>query len=717
MRQNRDIARANSTQSLRIRNLENETSRLLAENLGLREQIIQLQNELENGKAQRIADNTGAIKSQLESKLLEIGALITSLGDGSTAPKKSPRQGKIIRASPGKSAEQRNRKSMCTLSEAVAGQEGRLPAILENKSYPRRTLEYVHHLAVLIVSKLIPYRSQELVNPISEVALDSTDSPEIGPPPVSQFVDEDPVKIDLPTRLKTDTHEDLASLDPALSVNLEQRRKRRDSSSSAESRRSSKVEPTPATKENMAPLKTGAKRKLSVRDDEEHETATKPAESSSDEFKFTRVVSEDRAKSKPVSQERPGSKVARELAVARGAPREKSSATAAPTSRKVLAPKSVNDSPKKGTKAPVLDEAKAAKADILKANATREQPRERRQEPVSIKPSPSDAPIQTVEVQPEPETPAGPDLFSPHSSQPSTARAESRDTPPPPDLGPGTEGQRPSRRARAAVSYAEPSLRDKMRRPGKELVDAVVPGTKPYRAGTIKVEDEDPATSIRIKPEPEADDAWKSMPIASSATVENSPLSGKILVPEALPSSITTYRKRRESILTENDLPRTSSAISVAALLAGNRRAKTEVHGQSLDNENASSKASVSHDIYDFKGSSPIPPAEAAVKPVKEEKKPVSRFSRRYSSIPRDIPPVYDSESSDPEGSKRSDLSKSCRRQSTLGLRNSSSASTTSSREEDTEKTLKRANSTIGTSDSIAARNDRISARRRSMML
>ena len=141
MRQNRDIARANSTQSLRIRNLENETSRLLAENLGLREQIIQLQNDLENGKARRIADSTGVIKSQLEAKLLEIGALITSLGDGSTSKKKAAREGKITKANPSQSPDQRNWKNMCTLSEAVAGQEGRLPPIMENKSYPRRTLE------------------------------------------------------------------------------------------------------------------------------------------------------------------------------------------------------------------------------------------------------------------------------------------------------------------------------------------------------------------------------------------------------------------------------------------------------------------------------------------------------------------------------------------------------------------------------------------------
>lgn len=143
MRQNRDIARANSTQSLRIRNLENETSRLLAENLGLREQILRLQSELENGKAQRVADYTAVVKTQLEAKLLEISALITELGDESVPKKKSSHAGKITRASPNPSPDQKNWKSICALSEAVGGQDARLPPILENKLFPRRTLEYV----------------------------------------------------------------------------------------------------------------------------------------------------------------------------------------------------------------------------------------------------------------------------------------------------------------------------------------------------------------------------------------------------------------------------------------------------------------------------------------------------------------------------------------------------------------------------------------------
>lgn len=146
MRQNRDIARVNSTQSQRIRNLENEISRMLAENLRLREVIIRQQNELENSKSQRIVDHASAVKSQLEAKLLEIGALISGLGDEAPQQKKqSPKVGKVAKTSLSKSPAQRNGNNICNLNEAVAAQEGRLPPIPENKTYPRRTLEFVNH--------------------------------------------------------------------------------------------------------------------------------------------------------------------------------------------------------------------------------------------------------------------------------------------------------------------------------------------------------------------------------------------------------------------------------------------------------------------------------------------------------------------------------------------------------------------------------------------
>ena len=125
---------------MRIRSLENEMSRLLTENLELREQIIQLQNELENDKAHHIVENSRATKSLLEAKLLELGALISDLGN-EPEQKKSTKGRRTVKESPSRSPAQRDWRNMYTMSEVVRGLEGALPPIVENKTYPRKTLE------------------------------------------------------------------------------------------------------------------------------------------------------------------------------------------------------------------------------------------------------------------------------------------------------------------------------------------------------------------------------------------------------------------------------------------------------------------------------------------------------------------------------------------------------------------------------------------------
>lgn len=140
LRQNRDIARDNSAKSLRIRNLENEVSRLLAENLRFREQIAHLENEVSVSKNRRIIDHINLTKSNLELKLVEMMTLVQEMKHVPATKRRSsfePR--KVETRSPGSKA-QRN---MAIMSEALADQEGRLPPILENKHYPRKTLEYV----------------------------------------------------------------------------------------------------------------------------------------------------------------------------------------------------------------------------------------------------------------------------------------------------------------------------------------------------------------------------------------------------------------------------------------------------------------------------------------------------------------------------------------------------------------------------------------------
>lgn len=147
LRQNRDIARVNSTQSLRIRSLENECARLLSENLDLRGQILRLEKAAENNPASRIADHALEIKAKMELQLLELGSLLDSLGLEPPMKRRSPNRGerkiaKPRRSSLGQSPRQKKTKEMnIEEQEALAAQEGRLPPIHEHKSYPRQTLK------------------------------------------------------------------------------------------------------------------------------------------------------------------------------------------------------------------------------------------------------------------------------------------------------------------------------------------------------------------------------------------------------------------------------------------------------------------------------------------------------------------------------------------------------------------------------------------------
>lgn len=253
-----------------------------------------------------------------------------------------------------------------------------------------------------------------------------------------------------------------------------------------------------------------------------------------------------------------------------------------------------------------------------------------------------------------------------------------------------------------------------MRRPTKDLIDAVSREEKAQRAAAKLEEDSGPA-SMTIKSESGSDDTWKSMLAASATTFQNSPLSSK--APEILPSSVTTHRKRRESFLDqpETELPSSSSGISVAALLAENRLARRSVTKEqppAIDGDLA--KGLESLDIYDIKTT---PPAQVSVPGKSKEGKPTLRFSRRHPSIPRDAPLQSDSEASDMEAPKKNDTVASRRRQSTLGLRNSTLNSELS-RKTDSQRSLTRSTSAASMTDSTQSgpRSDR-SARRRSMML
>ena len=106
----------------------------------------------------------------------------------------------------------------------------------------------------------------------------ATDSPDLGPPPIAHFEEGDPIKFD-PTQNESSRKELAESTEeaqPKLSVNLETRKKRRESSHRRDvDVKNAKLDSTKSTASmtiamaTNQPLKSGAKRKLNVRDDDQ----------------------------------------------------------------------------------------------------------------------------------------------------------------------------------------------------------------------------------------------------------------------------------------------------------------------------------------------------------------------------------------------------------------------------------------------------------------
>lgn len=107
--------------------------------------MINLENELHNRPGKAVLEEVGTLKDKLEIKLAELGGLVFDLGRAqkSGTAASSPSRRRSRRASTKRSPDQRNWRNALTLSEVAGGQDGRLPPIVEDKYFPRRTLEYV----------------------------------------------------------------------------------------------------------------------------------------------------------------------------------------------------------------------------------------------------------------------------------------------------------------------------------------------------------------------------------------------------------------------------------------------------------------------------------------------------------------------------------------------------------------------------------------------
>lgn len=457
--------------------METEISRLLAENIAIREEAINARAEAEKWRAShRLNKEVIRMKSQLETKLSEVNALVEELG---ALPDKLARRSSHRRRREGfvselvKNPEEREGRNKQTNPE----QEGRLPAILEDKCYPRKTLE-----------------QEDIRLLVEDAARDSLESPDLGPPPVAHFDEAEPLAFDAaksPRRTSTELIEESEKSANTISINFESKRKRRTSSLLHVN---TVDETSPHTDEQDALLendtisvrqkpvdvlphpapapRAGAKRKLEMSELEDTSKFTQEP----DDFVFRKPSNTTAVRSSRFS--RTSARANDDKPVIANS---LSSDTSSQQTRKILAPKSTNSPAKRLPTAPA--EKNNAEYDLTKEHKPERRIVSRvRTRPNKIEipaPQPSASNSESKEddnILRDPKTPGDelPNILSPASIDP-PPRHEPKEMAvinSVEDVLNGSIG-RGSRRARAAVSYAPPKLNTKLRREGKELVGAV----------------------------------------------------------------------------------------------------------------------------------------------------------------------------------------------------------------------------------------------------
>ncbi|KAJ5909167.1 hypothetical protein N7495_001849 [Penicillium taxi] len=439
VRQNREIARVNSIQSLRIRSLESEVTHLLAENVSLREQVINLTQGMERLEAGKMLhDGIYEIKARLDKKLAEMNDLASDLG---MLPRKAAKlRNRASEEFDQPKATARDPRSRPRDSEYDDGvDDGRLPSIHEDKYFPRRTLESqeIHSLV-------------QADDSLSELALPFTENQ-------LEVESSSPVIHDI----RLETHED-DDYDPFLPPNLETRRKKNKPISGPQSEEVVPHQKPSPSVEPMLRAKLSVKRKFSPDED----GILSDMASEDDEFQFNRPLPKSL---KPVSL----FETIQDLSPSK-TPVTMNRGSAGTMKRKVLEPKSANSnlgSPKKA-RASLYPDKNPSQS--LRGNENMMSP----QKLIGIENAKRKSTVRTrvsrtgVESQKEHrEKTVGreaPSRRAPVTSDSPAAKSEDLI-----DISDATGASRPSRRRGAVVSYAEPNLRDKMRRPTKDLIDAV----------------------------------------------------------------------------------------------------------------------------------------------------------------------------------------------------------------------------------------------------
>ncbi|KGO74555.1 Shugoshin, N-terminal [Penicillium italicum] len=465
VRQNREIARVNSLQSLRIRSLESEVSHLLSENVSLRKQVINLTQETERLEAGKMLHNgIYDIKSKLDAKIAELSSLAADLG---SLPRKI---GKLCDEQfdrPKQAAGSRPR-----AEDSMEGEDGRLPVIVEDKYYPRQTLE--------------PQELDSLINDEHSI---------LGSPPQFSFMLEEAdasVEHSSPSPPKSTFRSPINNgipeeLEPLLPPTLETRKKKKKSSSIM----APEISPAPTDRQPSPSIDTtqdstsvSTKRKYIPEDDDRF---TCNLDVDDDEFQFTRPSHSPKKKTNPFEDtQRDQAPTKSHVEVTRG------SKPPALSMRKVLEPKSANSnlgSPKKARMSSYQESKLMQRS--TKGDENNNSPQKAKDVEKLIgktaNPNPRLSKTAPSNKEKRASRSAPPQLEEPALHQPALS-------PHPNTMSTGEESAiRPSRRRGAVVSYAEPNLRDKMRRPTKELIDAVALGSRrssSFQAGRESLEGE-----------------------------------------------------------------------------------------------------------------------------------------------------------------------------------------------------------------------------------
>jgi hypothetical protein len=620
----------------------------------------------------------------------ELGTLVAQLGQTKKTDR-SRRKSQMLATK--RAPEDRQWRSGLCLQEV---ENQMMPTIAEDKYYPRRTMG---------------------ADDMDEILEDADgNSPDIGPPPVSRFETDGPIAFDPNPLSEEQMDEPVEESEPALSINLETRKKRRESGPKLNIRRVSVFESPPeeakegakeATNERTGKLvRVGAKRKFNVQEDEDkHDKA--------DVFNFSRRNDADGPESDVPGEEQRASSPGRpvlsssKLCLSLHARFQLTLAEPVNTDP-VLSPK------KQRSSAP--EKEKPQKRSLPGARSRGRLAITRTITPPEVPTLPPHEPISTVDINLDslpPKTPAPDAILSPSSTEPSTTRAESKDTPPPADLSSADQtGQagRPSRRARPQVSYKEPSLAVKMRRPDAKLADAIVP----HNDRRTSVESQSaPLTAgrVTIKRETGEEASWKPVSAPAKAGEEEAELGSPLK--QKLDRRETGQDSKNASPSESVQLGSSTASKAISALINETSTARRRTTETTTTKESTESKEKDNLAIFDFNDSSP---AELAANPRSRitDLAKAARNARRHSSVPTPTDADETEKAPTLPAAHKRTGSGTAKTTGIANLAKSTSAARLSAKEKEKDKKTAAEEEKSATS---ALRAERIASRRKSMLL